>query len=106
MPLLNLSISKNKGGLRGSGAVTDRPKYCKTKALSDHKRPWESSDGEHARLNAGVFNTIVNLGDFSAFHETRSMAAPAISALACHQKNRNQLADAGALEVLDDLSFV
>ena len=106
--MLNLSISKNKGGLRGSGAVTDRPKYCKTKALSDHKRPWESSDGscEHARLDAGVFNRIVNLGDFSAFHETRSMAAPAISALACHEKNRSQLADAGALEVLDDLSFV
>ncbi len=77
MPLLDLSTSKNKGGLRGSGAVTDRPKYCKTKALSDHKRPWESSDGscEHARLDAGVFNRIVNLGDFSAFHETRSMAA-------------------------------
>ncbi len=32
------------------------------------------------------------------------MAAPAILALASHQKNRNQLADAGALEVLDALS--
>ena len=113
MPILDLTSSKNRrSNFHASGAQTER---SERKALHEHKLPYRPAAG---KLKHDLYNTILDLGDFSDFQETRSMAAPAISALASQLQvsmestlittNRN-CTSAGvlrsALELLDDLKY-
>lgn len=76
MPVLDLSSKNRRSQLHASGAQTER---LERKALHEHKVPYRPAAGS---LNSDVYSAILDLGDFSDFPETRSMAAPPIWALA------------------------
>jgi hypothetical protein len=94
--LIDLKRS-SPSSLHASGAHTDRPSRPPRKALSEPKTRYEP---QRASLKDEAFSAILGLGDFSDFQETRSMAPPAICALASHQMNCHMLAERGALDVM------